>query len=470
MVHLMNETNEISLIFTKILEERYKGFDLDSSLFRLESIISSNNSNAKYRQVVIDNVLNIAKRDFEFYVRIMNWTIQNSTICLSYFFMKSALKQIRKESDGNVDKLFSIGDNCLWTQLFYNCIRVIVNNRLIGEVDISVSAENILIGKESKSIVPTTYLEKNKVQILDLLHDKYVQILIDSESEPNDIELSNSISKLNRVYQYYTDFKIYDVIDMVYSQDNAEQYLLENNLKPNRYDELLFEKHGLLLFPLIKSIKVKDGKLSISNEGYGSLANCKFSINYNGKSIFNKEIEIKNDGTYDICIEDELKSEIQNIDSNDKIDFCFLFQKFNRTYRFSISKEVWDIKESLSKKGNGNMNTNYITNYGNMAVGNNASISNSTGVKIDLNNEEMQELIVKLGTIIENVDNLDIETSKKIQIKSKIEQALDETKKINADISLINNLIRESGILFLNVSQIPVLVGAVVYIKTLLGF
>ena len=340
---------------------------------------------------------------------------------------------------------------------------------MIGEVDISVSSGNIFIGKDSKSIVPVTYLEKDKVQILNLLHDKYVRILINSESEHNDIDLRNSISKLNRVYQYYTDSKIDDITEMVYSQDNVEQYLSENNLKPNSYDELLFEKHGFLFFPLITSIIVKDGKLSISNEGYGSLANCKFCINYNGKSIFNKEIEIKNNNIYDICIEDNLKNEIQNIDSNDNIDFCFLFQKFNQTYRFSISKEAWSIKEGLSKKGDGNMSINIEKNYGNIAVGKHASISNSTGANIYLSNEEMQELIVKLGTIIENVDNLDIETSKKVQIKSKIEQALDETKKINADISLINNLIRESGILFLNVSKIPALVGAVIYAKTQLG-
>ena len=97
MVYLMSETNEISSIFTRVLEDRYKGFDLDTSLFRLEEIISSNNSNAIYGHVVIDNALNIAKRDFEFYVRIMNWTIKNSTICLSYFFMKSALQLIKKK-------------------------------------------------------------------------------------------------------------------------------------------------------------------------------------------------------------------------------------------------------------------------------------------------------------------------------------------------------------------------------------
>jgi len=465
----MNETNEISYIFTRVLEDRYKGFDLDTSLFRLEDIISSNNSNAIYGHVIIDNALDIANRDFEFYVRIMNWTIQNSTICLSYFFMKSALQLIKKKYDGKVGTLLINDDDGTWVQLFYNCIWVIVNNRLIGEVDISVSSENVFIGKDSKSIVPVTYLEKDKIKILDLLHDKYVQILIDSESEHNDIDLQNSILKLNRVYQYYTESKIDDMAEMVYSQDNVEQYLSENNLKPNRYDELLFEKHGFLFFPLITNIIVKNGKLSIYNEGYGSLANCKFYINYNGKSIFNKEIEIENDNTHDICIEDNLKSEIQNIDSNDKIDFYFLFQKFNRTYRFSISKEVWGIKEGLSKKGDGNMSITIKENYGNIAVGKHASISNSTGAKIYLNNEEMQELIVKLETIIEKVDNLDIETSKKVQIKSKIEQALDETKKINADISLINNLIRESGVLFLNVSKIPALVGAVIFLKTQLG-
>jgi len=199
------------------------------------------------------------------------------------------------------------------------------------------------------------------------------------------------------------------------------------------------------------------------------LGRSKFYINYNGTSLFNKEIVIKNDDTYDIWIEDDLKSEIQNIDSNDKIDFCFLFQKFNRTYRFSISKEAWSIKEGLLKKWNGNMNTNYITNYGNMAVGNNVSVSNSMVTNVHLDSGQMQEFIIKLGAIIENIENLDIETKEKVKMKSKIEQALDETKKANADISSIKNLIRESGILIQNVSKIPVLVGVVTHIKTQLG-
>ena len=105
MVHLMNKTTEISSIFTSVLEDRYKGFDLCTSLFRLEEIISSNNSNDIYGYVVIDNALNIANRDFKFYVRIMNWTIENSTICLSYFFMKSALQLIQKKYDGKIGTL-----------------------------------------------------------------------------------------------------------------------------------------------------------------------------------------------------------------------------------------------------------------------------------------------------------------------------------------------------------------------------
>ena len=116
------------------------------------------------------------------------------------------------------------------------------------------------------------------------------------------------------------------------------------------------------------------------------------------------------------------------------------------------------------------MNTNYITNYGNMAVGNNVSVSNSMVTNVHLDSGQMQEFIIKLGAIIENIENLDIETKEKVKMKSKIEQALDETKKANADISSIKNLIRESGILIQNVSKIPVLVGVVTHIKTQLGF
>ena len=50
----MSETNEISSLFTSVLEDRYEGFDLDSSLFRLEEIISSNDANTAYSQLVID--------------------------------------------------------------------------------------------------------------------------------------------------------------------------------------------------------------------------------------------------------------------------------------------------------------------------------------------------------------------------------------------------------------------------------
>ncbi|KKH45452.1 hypothetical protein [Methanosarcina sp. 1.H.A.2.2] len=96
----MNEVDEISSIFNGILEGKYEGFYLDSSLFRLEEIISSNK--ISYSYLVIDNALDIAERDFEFYTRIMNWTIKNSTIYLSYFFMKSALQLLNKKCNGRL--------------------------------------------------------------------------------------------------------------------------------------------------------------------------------------------------------------------------------------------------------------------------------------------------------------------------------------------------------------------------------
>lgn len=470
----MDETEEILFIFNRILGDRYEGFDLDSYLFRLEEIISSNNSNVSFTNQVIDNAVNIAKRDFEFYVRIMNWTIKNSAICLSYLFMKSSLQLIKKEYGGKLITLLNNNGNSIWVQLYYNCIWIIVHNELIGEIDISISNSlstgNIFIGKDSKSIVPVSYLGKEIIQILDLLRTKYIHALIYSEQELNENDLSISISKLNNVYQYYAEYNVCDISKMVYSQDNVELYLLENNLKPDCYDELFFEKFGYLFFPLLTDIIVKDGKISIFNEGYGSLANCKFYINYNDKLIFNKEIEIKNNDTFDIFIEDCLEKEILTINSNDKIDFCFLFYKFNRSYRFCISKEVWKVKEGLLKKENGNMNINTINNNGIMAIGDHASVSNSMATNNTyLNNGQMQELINELTTIIENVGNLDVESNEKIQIKSKVEQALDETKKINSDISLIRSFIQESGILIKNVSNIPVLLGAVTSIKTLLG-
>lgn len=468
----MNEVDEILFIFSRIFKDRYEGLDLDSSLFRLEEIMSSNKLNISYRYLVIDNALEIAKKDLEFYTRIMNWTVKNSTICLSYLFMKSTLQLINKKYNGKLGILLS-NNNRTWTQLLFNCIRIIIQNELIEEVDISLSNTvlngNIFIGKDSKSIIPITCLGKCKVQILDLLNDKYIETLVYSERELNTNDLFISISKLNQVYQYYNMFNVCDVTKMVYSQDNVEQYLLETNLKPNRYDELLFEKHGYLLFPLITDVTAKGGKLSIFNDGYGSLDDCIFCTNYSGKLIFNQKIEIKNNDSFDICIEDSYIREILNINSNDKIDFCFLFQKFKQTYRFHVSKEAWKVKEGLSKIGDRTMNINLYNNGGNMALGDHASVLHSTAAQINLDNKQMQELISKLSIVVANVEKLDVESNEKKQIRSKFEQALDATKKVNSDVSLIRNLIQESGILYKNVSTIPVLVEAVSFFKTLFG-
>ncbi|WP_156161341.1 hypothetical protein [Methanosarcina sp. 1.H.A.2.2] len=354
-------------------------------------------------------------------------------------------------------------------------MRIIIQNELIEEVDISISkpspSGNIFLGRSPKSIIPIEYFGRHKVQILDLLHYKYRQILINSEQELSDNDLCLSISKLNQVYQYYTMFNICDITKMVYSQDNVEQYLLETNLKPNRYDELLNDKRGYLFFPLITKIAIRDGKISIFNDGYGSLDGCKFCINYNGKLIFNKMIGIKNNDVFDLYIEDFLRREFLNTNSNDKIDFYFLFIKFDRSYRFYVSKEAWEVKEGLSKIGSNTMNINNLNLYnnGNMALGDYASVSHSTAAQIHLDSAQTQELISKLSMVVANVENLDAESNEKSQIKGKFEQALDATKKINSDVSLIKNLILESGILYKNVSKIPALSEAVSYFKTLFG-
>ncbi|AKB25865.1 hypothetical protein MSMTP_2396 [Methanosarcina sp. MTP4] len=460
----MTEIDEISCIFQRMLEDRYKGLALDDLALELDEIVSNNISNSDYRSLIIEKMSNVANKDIDFYVRLMNWTIENSTICLSYLFMKTTMKLIVKNYAGRVDEL-----NSVWMRLFYNCVWIIVNNRLIEEVDLSTPTGNIVVGKDLKSIVSITFIENYDVDILDLLEEKYTKLLIESEYEPDDI--GSIISKLNRVYQHYTDFKIKDVVQMVYSNDNVERYLpYKTNLKPNNYDELLFEKYGYLFFPLITDVTIKDGKISFVNDGYGSLSNCNLFINYNDKCLFNKEVEIENYKTYHIYIEDDLEKEIQNISSNDKIDFYFIFKKFGGTYKFIVSKDIWILKEGLSKKED--INVTYIgNNYGHVGnnYGNNSFVSNSTGTTIQLNSEHKNELIITLSKVIENVDDLDVETSEKVKIKNTIKRALDELEKVNSDISLVKNFIQESGILLQNVSKIPMLFGAVNYIKTQLG-
>ncbi|AFV22395.1 hypothetical protein Mpsy_0182 [Methanolobus psychrophilus R15] len=469
----MNQLKEISDIFSHILENRYKGYDLEIPLFRLEEIISNNNFDYTCKSLTLDNVQTLATRDFEFFLRLMNWTIKNSTICLSYFFLESALRLIKKECDGKVILLLNNGDNNAWKQLFNNCLWIIIQNRLTDEVDISTfkvdSPANIFIGINSKLIIPIDFLGKNKVDILDLLNDKYMQSLLYQSSDLSNIELCLTISKLNSVYQCYTKSNICDIMNMTYTQDNSEHYLLEIILNPNRYDELIFEKYGYLFFPLIRNVVVEDGKIDLQNEGYGSLENCNFGIYYKNKSIFNREIDIKNGGHCNICIDDNLKSEILNIEANEKLDFCFEFHKFNQAYKFYIIRKVWLIKEGIHKKVGTSMNIQNINNYGNMAIGDHASVSHSKVTQINLNDEQKQELIGKLNTIIENVDNLDANANEKSQIKTKIKEALDETKKVNSNISLIGNLIQESGILLKNVAKTPVLIEALSYIRTLFG-
>ncbi|WP_462273303.1 hypothetical protein [Methanohalophilus sp.] len=469
----MNQSKEISDIFNYILENRYQGFDLEDSLLRLEEIISYNSSDEIYRKLVLDNIRTLAIRNFEFFLRLMNWTIKNSTICLSYFFLESALQLIQKECDGKVNLLLNDKDNTTWRQLFNNCIWIIVQNKLTEEVDIPAFKtdviDNIFIGSNSKLIVPLACIGENKTNILNLLSDKYVHSLLYQSSALSTIDLCHTISKLNNTYQFYANSNIFDITNMTYSQDNVAYYLLETNLSPNRYDELLFNKMGYLFFPLIKRVMIKDGEIVIQNEGYGSLENCNFCINYKDKLIFCRQIDIRNGDSCNICIEDNLKSEIMNVESNNEIDFRFEFHKFNQTYVFCISRKVWSIKKGINKKVSSSMNVQNTYNYGNMAVGDHASVSHSTVTQINLNAEQKQELIEKLCTILENVDKLDTDATDKIQTKTKIEQALEETKKVNSNISLIRELIQESGILLNNASKIPGLVEAVSYIKTLFG-
>lgn len=459
----MNEINEISSAFDEIFENRYKGHAIDLALVKLEQTISEITLDTNERRLILEKIQSIARKDIEFYVRVMNWTIECSMICISYLFMKSALQLIQKQCDGKIDSLLSDNNN-IWAQIFFNAIRIIVKNELLKEVEISTSTGNVVIGKETKSIVSIMSLKEYTVDVLHLLQKKYVQILIDSEFELSNSDLISNISNLNCVYKQYTESEICDIVGMVYSKEKLELYIsYESNLKPNDYDELLFEKYGYLFFPLVTDIAIENDKISILNEGYGSLDNCRFCIKHNNKCILDTEIEVENYKNYLIYIDDKLKNQIKDINSNELINFCIKFDKFNRTYEFTISKKMGVIKESISKQGTSNMNIQ-INQLNNAAF-----ISDSSNFNITFDSEQKQELINNLETIIKNVDSLNVEDDDKAKVKSKIEQAIGETRKINANIAFIKELVQESGILLKNVSSIPLLYQAVSYLKVHLG-
>jgi hypothetical protein len=370
--------------------------------------------------------------------------------------MKTTLELINKKYEGDINRLLNIEMDSYWVKLYQNCIQIIIDNRLINELDVSTNG-NIIVGNTSKIIVPIELLNDWDIDVLDLLREKYESKL--TQDCLGIMDSKRTIQKLNMVYQYCTFFKIYDILKFVEATDSCQEFSCEENPEINNHDELIYQKHGVLFFPFIEDVDINKNKISITNKGYGTLSNCNLYISNNVDNIFSKNIEIEKSQTAHVYMDSEFEGKIQNISSNDVIQFTFLYFKFGNEHKFVISKKAGVLKEELIKMGGDNVTKIYkncgmvfdsCTDLGD----NNTFISNSPGTTININRELITNDILK---VIDNLDNLDIEDSEKTKMKSYLSQAVSELEKTNGNIDLIKSLIKQSGILLLDTSKLPVL-------------
>lgn len=467
----MTTNDSVEKIFNMLYENRYQGLGTGKLWFALNGIIASdpnfqkiNFQNSLLYGTFFTELLKISKYDIEFYTRSMNYTIQESLTYLEYFFMKCSLYILFKKYDGLLDSLYdetNLFCRNIYGTIYEDTIEIILDGEYQEEIEISENTGKIYIGKNPRSIIysiSSPILKNYKANILDLLNKKCSKEALNICENLGENKLLPLVNKLNIIYQQMNAIRNIEIFP--FSVNSEDIFPKEDNLNEEKYDELLFKEYDILFFPLINDVKISDNKISVFNEGNGSLQNGILIISYNGNIIINKKIKISHDRSYDFYLNDEIKRIIKTEDPNNTIEFKIIFQKFGQMYTLIFNKEIGIIKETLEPDTDDNMKTININNVIGSTI-----VSGSNNVSINNHYPDKEELSEYYKQLIDKIDNLRIEEDKKETIRDKFHYALEEVEKANADYLIVKKLTQQAfGIIGSHISN-PLLGGIALKLK-----
>lgn len=418
--------------FQKLANIAYTGSDLKTILVRANSHLASNFGDNDSKQDIFVSSIYLAEADIGTYIRIMNFCIENSLYCLNYMFVRSSVYLINKKFAGEVSSL-----DTNYQQIFRNVISIILKNEILDLIDIVDSCDSkIILGKDIRINTPYQILSQLEDKIFEILNKKYSQKLIESEYDLESTELTNYIRKLNIVYTNFGKCILFSVDSYCHSENNSERYF-QSYLSPSDYDNKMYYTHSVLLFPLILDVDVVSEKIIITNEGFGNLNNCIFTIIYpkNYEKIYEISIDIPCKNNDVVYIEPPVKKRLLELFGNEQLEFRFDFTKFNRKYFFSLKKKIGPINEELRKQEKYTVN-DFSNNHGNIANYSN-NVSQSIGKSVHIEKNNIQQLRESYNELSKLVEESDMESSTKKEFETNIKEGMEETYKEDLNISVI---------------------------------
>ncbi len=425
--------------FKKIASSAYTGLDIEHFLVKANGFLAAGLVDNNSKKDLFESSIELGETDIELYLRIMNFCKKNSLNHVNCILMRSSiyfLSNIYKEDISTLDRTYQ--------QILCNVISIIMSNNLLEEIDIVVASSETMIslGKYPSIDVPCGIFSKYENKMFEIFNDKYTKKLLENEYSLESIELINIIRKINFVYTNFGRHISFSSKNYSYSESNSRKHF-HSNLSPFDYDEQIYKKCKILLFPLISEIEISGEEIIFKNTGFGNLEKCNFKI------IITRTNQIIDETSYDInsmgedkyYITDTRKNIIRNLNLNENLDFRFEFEKFSRKHAFSFYKKIGMLKAEFDKPGDV-----YILKD---------SFNNNVGQQVNINSSNVTQKMISYSVDIEKlrksfnelaelIDESDMAEPIKEEAKSNTNEAIQETTKEKWDssklIKIVNNL------------------------------
>jgi len=418
--------------FQRLASKAYSRSDLKENLIKVNSYLASNLIDNDSKEKLYTSSILLAETNIELYIRIMNSCMENSLYCFNCILVRSSIYLINRKFAGDISSL-----DINYQKMFLNVISIILNNEMLDQIDIIDSCDSdIILGKDPRVRVSYQKLIQFENKIFEVLNKKYTKKLVESEYDLESTELSNYIRKLNTVYTNFGKCISFSSENYCYSENNSERHL-QKRLSSSDYDDKMYYDRSVLLFPLILDIEVVNEKIIISNEGFGNLNNCIFTITYpkNDEKIFKMNVDIPCRKDYVVYIDPPVKTRLLQLFGNEQLKFKFDFIKFDHRYLFSIEKKIGPINEELRKQEKYIVN-DFRNNHGNIANNSN-NVNQSIGKNVHIEKNNIQQLRESYNELAKLVEESDLEASTKEELETSIKEGIEETNKEYLSISVI---------------------------------
>lgn len=375
------ELKNITKLFDYLIENSYQNRDISSKLNELDDYLDNN---PQVTDCTRHNIQNLYKTDSELYLRFMKYSIEKSLYNLEMIFLIDIILHSKCFRD--------ISESITCRRIFENTVRILLNCKPKEYIDISLSSDKFKVGIDHTISINHECLQKTElIGLLNILKDKYADVLIRNIENIDENEIDLYIRKLNKTHDYLKScsppFSLLSKLN--YSEKNAELLFYDSDINPYEYDAKMYNIFNILLLPHVTEIIVLSDKLTFTNEGHGILNDGILAISYHGKQLgeWNLE-EVKAEGQGTVYL--DMGDVINHCALNSTVSFKIKFRKFNKTYTLIFQYSVGKLIEKIKDESGEPMTIYNINgNHANVNVGGTNVIQSQSGSI----NEQLLKLI-----------------------------------------------------------------------------